>query len=115
MSRITESTTRHTVATASRGKNWATVIEANEENGRYFFTPDTMAFFSSVLIGVPVIARGGARAYFVTGERAPDWDKHRYTVRVSILSTGDVDTISELGAYRTPAEAIAARNFIAGV
>lgn len=74
---------------------------ANEEAGRYFFSPGAMRFFDSrILDGV----YGGR--YFVTSEKG-DWPgaERGYTIREA-HEDGDVTTVGELQEYATREEAI---------
>ena len=85
--------------------------------GSYFFTPDTMAFFSSrlhqnvrALDGTET--REGHRYLFITSERHGDAPRH-YALRMAVLESGDdgrpaVD-ITTVGDYHaSKLEALAA-------
>lgn len=116
MSRIQNplDTREHSGSHARKFQSWREVMDANEKTGHYWFTPDTMAFFESRLIGYPYQTPYTTRVYFVSGERGPGDGTRRYTVRVMDMETGHVDNVSEFQEYGTPADAIAARNAIVG-
>lgn len=108
--------TNHTIkniAQARRSKAWREAIDASLKADRYFFTPDSMNFHHSVLVGIPYTLPYDTRAFFVTGDRNFE-DKRRYTVRVIDKNTGKIAAVSEMFEYGTPMEAVAARNAIVG-
>ena len=82
--------------------------------GSYFFTPETMRFFSSRLLeGIYAPdgyeARPGNRFLFVTSERHGDDQPRHYAVRVATLGTQRDDRpaidISTVGDYHPSARA----------
>lgn len=83
----------------------AEVKRVNREHGRYYFSPDTMRFFSSRTSRQAY--KVGNKAYFITSER----NKHssnaprKWTIRVIDLTTGRVDTVGEWQKFNTPGEA----------
>ena len=89
---------------------------ANNKAGKYFFSPDTMAFFSSVVHGDLFPVRAGT--FFITSEKGPHQRERSYTVRF-IDSDGDVDSVSEFQEFDLYSDAVesarnAQRNAIAG-
>ena len=87
-----------------------------ERAGSFFFSPDTMRFFSSRIMS-DIFPTGLERGYFVTSERdtaGAAWDGvRRYSVRrynVTRRADGaarfDVDTVGELGEHATRAAAL---------
>ena len=72
-------------------KTVSEIIELNKERGRFFFSPETMMFFSSRIEGNRVYGT----KYFVTSEQfeSSDGDLPReYTVRAA-SDDGDIKTI----------------------
>jgi len=84
------------------------IKQAHEDQGGFFFSPDSMRFFGSRILS-PVFPGG----VFITSERdtprvpgpAAWGGERRYTVRVC-GPNGDIDTLSEFGQFPTRAAAI---------
>jgi hypothetical protein len=86
----------------------AEIKAANKAAGDYFFEPDTLKFFRSVVH--PVVYGG---TYFVTSEQAP-YDSRRWTVRAADPD-GSISTVGDFQEYRNPKDAIsAAEALVAG-
>lgn len=76
---------------------------ANAARGDFWFSPDTMRFFRSRIVGKVMFGH-----YFVTSEKSNDYDaKRRYTVRYA-HDDGEVTTIGEFRQWNTPDQARAA-------
>lgn len=71
---------------------------ANAAHGHKWFTPDTFAFFGTVVEAGPI---GGC--LFITSEKPPRGPR-AYSVRVA-YDTGEVETVGDFLAYATKAEA----------
>jgi hypothetical protein len=74
---------------------------ANERVG-YFFSPDTMRFFSSRISRT--VYPNAYGTYFVTSERNSEDDDRRYTVRHA-TPDGFIFTVGEFQQYGTPHQA----------
>ena len=82
------------------------LVQINQRNGRHFFSPDSMRFFSS---RVHDTVYGGC--IFVTSEKG--WDDIRaYTVR-AIDNKGNIYTLGEFQEYSCRASAHAAASRLA--
>ena len=86
------------------------VEEANEKAGQFWFSPDTLRFFSSRHGGTAYLV--GRKAFFISSEQDKSssgggaWDgKRRYSIRVCDMDTGSIDTVGEFGAYGTQGQA----------
>lgn len=77
------------------------VKEANNRAGYFFFSPDTMRFFNSRILGK---LYGGR--WFITSERGP-YSFRRYTIRQA-NADGSITTVKEFGKYSTASAARAA-------
>lgn len=114
-------TTYATTARARRVKAWDALIGAYESAAPgapgYWFTTDTMKFWSTILVGKPVTTPGdtSGRTYFVSSERTFDFNGRGYTVRAFDPERGNIDTIGELNGYENAADAVAAMHAVAGV
>lgn len=85
-----------------RFRTMADVRKANKASGQYWFSPDTMRFFNSV---VETGLYGGR--FFVTSERRELSMPKLYTVREA-LPDGDIRTIGGFQGFNTLENAIAA-------
>ncbi len=111
---ITPTTTEISMTTSTMPYLW-TMNQLSRYNGNrnyYFFSPDTMRFFSSRIQTTPPY-KGRV---FVTSERM-NWNSPRYyTVRV-IQPSGNIETIGDFQGFATRqsahrfAEKYAAENF----
>ena len=111
---ITPTTTEISMTTSTMPYLW-TMNQLSRYNGNrnyYFFSPDTMRFFSSRIQTTPPY-KGRV---FVTSERM-NWNSPRYyTVRV-IQPSGNIETIGDFQGFTTRqsahrfAEKYAAENF----
>lgn len=80
------------------------VKSANARAGFYFFSPDTLAFFESKILGTLY-----GHGVFVTSERNFDGTARLYTVRVA-LPDGSIETVDEFQGFATAQSAkVAAR------
>ena len=77
----------------------------NAENGKHWFSPESMRFFNCSLPHSAKLHNG--KAYFVSGEKYND-EPRLYTIRAVNMANGDVDTVGEFQEYYTPATAKAA-------
>lgn len=84
-------------------KTIAAMEKANKKAGRYFFSPDTMAFFNSKVHGDLFPVRAGT--FFITSERGPHQRERSYTVRF-IDADGDVDSVSEFQEFDLYSDAV---------
>lgn len=73
--------------------------ERNEKAGYHFFEKGTKRFFNSKIGKNGYVNNDGTKAFFVTSEQFRGLDgsaePRKYTVRVSDLRTGEVDTVGE--------------------
>lgn len=82
----------------------------NEQRGMFYFTPDTMRFFSSRVMGEFFL--GDGESFFVTSEQAPRSfvDGYRparaYSVRSINWATGDVRTVGDFQEHSTRGRAL---------
>ena len=83
------------------------IKHANEEAGKYFFSPSTLSFFRSRTLCKTFAGPDGV-VYFVTSEQFDEDSPRLYTIRVFDPEDGDVDTVGAFQAYETPDEAYAA-------
>lgn len=81
-------------------KSIAAIKRANEEAGRYFFSPDSMKFFHSVVLNK--VYKG---QYFITSEKYDRDDLPKYTIRRIDLETHGINTIGENMGFNTVSEA----------
>ena len=85
-----------------------TVLELKQRNqagGGYWFTPDTLRFFSSRIMGD--LFPGTDHVYFVSSERR-EGEARRYTVRRLNGETGRVDTVGDFQRYASRSGALRA-------
>lgn len=75
------------------------VRRANKSAGHFWFEPDTMRFFSSV-VETQLIAD----KYFVTSEKPPN-GRRRFTVRIAIDGGREIGTVGEFLGYKGLASA----------
>lgn len=64
----------------------------NADAGKFFFSPDTLRFFSSRVSGTVYSAGKDRGQFFVTSERYNDSSPRMYTIRRFDQGTGDVST-----------------------
>lgn len=76
---------------------------ANANAGYFWFTPDTMRFFSCRLPQVGYRTRAGD-VLFWSSEKFRDEDPRRYSVR-RMLPSGEIQTEGEFCAFETSQEA----------
>ena len=88
------------------------VKEVNRKNGFFFFSPDTMRFFSSRVSQRAYIA--GDHFYFLTSEhnKCDPRDYRKYTVRRMHRESGNIESLSEFQEFETPSQA---RSFLSGI
>ena len=116
-------TTYRTRSQLLKVKSWAALVERIEAHNKakgepsHYFDTRTIAHWQNVWHGVPVTTPNLADSplYFVeSGTDATGDEPRAYQVK-SVDASGRVETISEYPHYATEAEAIAARNAVAGV
>lgn len=76
------------------------VRQANREAGDFWFSPDTLRFFNSVVESDLIDGR-----YFVTSEQGPDMPR-KFSVR-EVREDATVQTVGEFYAYDTLEDALA--------
>lgn len=91
-----------------------TVTEMKERNaamGNFFFSKDTMRFFSSKVIGGT-----DDNGYFITSEQFVPFDgpahPRTFTIRHFDFETGEIRTVGEFQRYSTIEAARAARRLL---
>lgn len=76
----------------------------NAKAGKFWFSPDTMRFFSSIVYDETFdLVDGGA--LFVTSERFSLEQKRQFTVRRFLPLTAGIDTVGDMMAFATKQEA----------
>jgi len=79
----------------ARGISISDMRERNERMGNYFFSPDTMRFFKSRILGGSLFKD----KYFITSEKQ-DYDSPRlFTVRSFDYESGEVGSVSEFQEF----------------
>lgn len=77
----------------------------DKKQGGYFFSKNTMRFFSSRVLSDFFVGKN--KAYFVTSERKCFNDYNRaFTVREIDLNSGDINTVGEFLEYSSKAVAM---------
>lgn len=84
----------------------AQVKEANRESGHCWFSPDTMRFFRTRILGGLVAGK-----YFVTSEKPPHGPR-KYSIREVKNTQGHIWTVGEFCQYGTARAARAALKYI---
>lgn len=82
----------------------ADMAERNAAAGRFWFSPDTLRFFSGRVAQCGYLTGDGTKAYFVSSEAnrhasTAQGRRRLYSVRVFDTATGEVDTFGEFQAY----------------
>lgn len=80
----------------------ADVARANKENGQKWFSPDTMAFFSSRIETDLIHGE-----FFITSEENNGDDDRRYNIR-RVKWDADIDTVGDYNEHLTLEDAISA-------
>lgn len=79
-------------------RTMAEFIRLNKRRGQHWFDRDTIRFFQS-RFGPLVKGR-----YFISSEKSP-YDVRKWSIRKVNWKTGQVDTISEFGGFKTESQA----------
>lgn len=81
------------------------VKRINAKHGYYYFSQDTMRFFSSKVSTIAY--KVGNKAYFITSEqnKLSGNDPRKWTIRAIDLATGRIQTIGEFQEFNSNREA----------
>ena len=82
-------------------ENMEQVKQANKRYGRYWFSPETMSFFNSI-IETSLLDEG----FFVTSERYDLEDPKRYTIRKVKNVSGHIITIGRFKEFKSLKKAL---------
>lgn len=93
------------------------IRRANDDAGYFYFSPETMDFFSSRVYPELYKDVEENKIYFVTSEKdgMTATAKRRYSVRVFDVATSDVETVGEYGGYDDLEDAQEAAMICAGM
>lgn len=81
------------------------VMKADSDAGNFWFSKDSMNFFSSHVGGTAYLKKGSdIEGYFVSSEKSPN-NPRKYSIRTFDLKTGTVGTEGEFQAYNTEKQA----------
>jgi len=92
-------------------KTVADVISLNKERGQFFFSPDTIKFFNSKILGGSL--KGKNKNLFITSEKRPSFKGEttfrKFSIRKVNKTTGSIETVGEFQQFGTQNQA---NNFI---
>ena len=78
------------------------IKDAMRQRGSHWLDPDTMRFFKCKIM--PNVYQGAGGIYFVSSEAYQE-EQRAYTVRKFNPAEAEIDTVGEMGAYRTASSA----------
>ncbi len=88
-------------------KTVADVMSLNAKKGMFFFSPDTLKFFNSRILGGEL--QGNNKNLFITSEKQPSFRGEktfrRFSIRKVNKKSGDISTVGEFQQFATQKQA----------